>query len=289
VRRPGIASLAVLALLAVAAPPAAGATVAEPAFCARTTLHDYLAPVSRLPKLRELPYRRIAEPKFRGVSIGASGPALAVGGGSAGYQFQWDKNPDWDVTVKLARVNARGALVTRLGERRFDSVALQDDAIAEPHFGLPERPGFYRTVLTIRSSSGRRLARFGNYFRLIEPKVDMHFTPQSPSYRPGETVFARLENPGAAIALFGESFKVEGLQGETWGPVAAAPGTYASALQWVGAGSTSRYCLTFPIPTALPAGRYRLAQETVISWPSLHGQQRPVLHAEFEVLPGPTV
>jgi hypothetical protein len=33
----------------------------------------------------------------------------------------------------------------------------------------------------------------------------------------------------------------------------------------------------------MPTGRYRLAQETVFSWPSFAGQHRPILTTEFEV------
>jgi hypothetical protein len=282
----GVALLAALTSATFAAPPRAAAATGEPAFCESETLHDYLTPLKRMPKLRERPYRRRAEPFFHGVRIGASGPSLAVGAGSAGYQFQFPiegKGPDWNVTVNLAQVNARGAVVVRMGERRFRSAALGEAAVVEPHFGLPETPGFYRTIAVIRSSSGRKVAKFGNYYRVVKPKIDMRFVTDATSYRPGETVFARLENPGAAFALYGEEFKVEGLQGETWGPVPAAPGPYGIGLQYVAPGTTSRYCLPFPIPATMPPGRYRLAQETVISWPSSDRERRPVLYTEFEV------
>lgn len=285
--RLGVASLAALALLAVAMPRQAAAAEGQPAFCESVTLHDYLTPLKRMPKLRELPFRRKAEPLFRGVRIGASGPSLAVGAGSAGYQLQFpipaDKNPSWDITVNLTQVNAKGAVVLRMGERRLRSAAMRGGGVAEPHFGLPERPGFYRTIMVIRTTSGGKVATFGNYYRLVKPKTDMRFVPNAASYRPGETVFSRLENPGAAFALYGEGFKVEGLQGAVWGPVPAAPGPYGIGLQYVAPGTTSRYCLPFLIPTTMPAGHYRLAQETVISWPSLHGQHRPILYTEFEV------
>jgi hypothetical protein len=279
----GKALTAIVIVAALAMPSTASAIVEPPPFCERTTLHDYLTPLAKLPKLRELPYRRIAEPLFRGVNIGASGPALAVGGGSAGYQFQWDKNPHWNVTVQLAQVNGNGSVRVFMGERRFRTLALAPAEIVEPHFALPERPGLYRTTLVIRSASGRKIARFGNYYRLVKPKTNMRFVPQKPTYRPGELVFARLENSGAAFALYGEEFTVEGLTGETWGPVPGAPGPLTTGLQFVAPGTTG-HCLVFLIPSNFAAGRYRLSQETVISWPSLHGQHRPHLYAEFEVL-----
>jgi hypothetical protein len=279
----GIVVLAALSLAGSATTNRAAAAEGEPAFCGRQTLHDYLTPLQRMPKLRERPYRRIAEPFFRGVRIGASGPSLAVGAGSAGYQFQWDRNPKWDITVNLAQVNAEGVVVLRIAERRLRTAAQRPAEVVEPHFGLPIRPGFYRTTLMIRTSSGRKVAKFGNYYRVVRPKIAASFVTDAATYRPGETVFARLDNRGAAFALFGEGFKVEGLQGETWGPLPEAPGPYTTGLQFVAPGTTSNHCLPFPIPTTLPPGRYRLAQETVITWPSLPGQHRPILTTEFEV------
>jgi hypothetical protein len=275
--------LGALSLAVLATANRAAAAEGEPAFCERQTLHDYLTPLQRMPTLRELPYRRQSEPLFRGVQIGASGPSLAVGAGSAGYQFQWDKNPKWDVFVTLAQVNKSGVVVLRIDDRRLRTAALRGAELVEPHFGLPSRPGFYRTVLTIRSSSGRKLAKFGNYYRVVKPKIAASFVTDAAAYRPGETVFARLDNRGADFALFGEGFKVEGLQGDTWGPVSEAPGPYTTGLQFVAPGVTSAHCLPFPIPTTLPAGRYRLAQETIFSWPSFAGQRRPILTTEFEV------
>jgi hypothetical protein len=279
----GMVVLAALSTAVLATANGAAAAEGEPAFCERQTLHDYLTPLQRMPKLRERPYRGMAEPFFRGVRIGASGPSLAVGAGSAGYQFQWDRNPKWDITVNLAQVNAKGVVVLRIAERRVRTAALRPAEVVEPHFGLPIRPGFYRTTLMIRTSSGRRVAKFGNYYRVVKPNVDASFVTDAATYRPGETVFAHLDNRGAAFALFGEGFKVEGLQGETWGPVPEAPGPYTTGLQFVAPGTTSNHCLPFPIPATLPPGRYRLAQETVITWPSLPGQHRPILTTEFEV------
>ncbi len=173
--RLGVAVLATLSPAAFATAGRAAAAEGEPAFCGRRTLRDYLTPLRGLPKLRELPYRRVAEPGFRHVEIGASGPQLAVGGGSAGYQFNWGKNPDWYVTVVLARVNASGAVVRRLGERRLGTEALRPALITEPRFGLPSKPGIYRTILTIRSASGRKLATFGNYYLVVKPRIEASF------------------------------------------------------------------------------------------------------------------
>jgi hypothetical protein len=269
-------------LATISAPPApAAASETEPAFCQSKVLHDYLAPLQRMPKLRELPFRRRAEPLFRGVRIGASGPTLAVGGGSAGYQLQWDANPKWDITLTLARVNGRGKVVQPLGQRHLRLGALAPAVITEPHFRLPGKPAVYRTTLVIRSSIGRKLAEFGNYYRVIRPTVHTRLVPDATAYRPETTLFARVENPGAAFILFGGEFTIDKLEGAGWVPTSEFP----MGLFDVAPGTTSNHCTVFPIPGSMVPGRYRLSQEAVISWPSQRQELRPTLHAEFEVVP----
>lgn len=273
--------LSLLALALVAAPSSAAAAEPEPPFCESQLLHDYLAPLKRMPKLRELPYRRRAEPPFRGVNIGASGPPLAVFGGSAGYQLQWDTNPKWDATLTLTRVNGRGKVVRQIGQRHLRLGALAPALIVEPHFRLPGEPATYKTTLLIRSSTGRKLAEFGNYYRVIRPTVHTRLVTSADAYQPGTTLFARVENPGAAFILFGEEFFVEKLEGAEWVPTAEGP----MGLFEVAPGMTSNHCTVFPIPTSMSPGRYRLTQEAVISWPFQRRELRPFLHAEFEIAP----
>jgi Big-like domain-containing protein len=277
------ASLAVLLIALFVPSGLALAAEPEPRFCRSQTLHDYLAPLKRMPKLRELPYRARGEGRFRGARVGASGPSLAISGGSAGYQLQWDDNPKWDITVTLARVNWRGKVVQQLGQRHVRLGQLAPAVITEPHFALPGKPGAYRSTLVIRSSSGRKLAEFGNYYRVIRPTVHNRLATDASAYRPGSTLFARLENPGATIVLFGEEFFVEKLEGEEWVPLPGTP--FPTGLRFVAAGTTSNHCTVFPIPDSTAPGKYRLSQEAVISWASLDGQIRPILHAEFEVVP----
>jgi hypothetical protein len=271
--------LSLLALVLVASPAPAAAAEPEPAFCESKVLHDYLAPLKRMPKLRELPFRRRAEPLFRGVRIGASGPTLAVSGGSAGYQLQWDANPKWDVEVTLARVNGRGKVVRRIGQRHLRLGALAPAVITEPHFRLPGKPAIYRSTLAIHSSTGRKLAEFGNYYRVIRPTVHTRLVLDADAYRPGGTLYARIENPGAAFILFGGEFTIDKLEGEGWVPTSEFP----TGLQYVAPGPTSPHCTVFPIPSGMAPGRYRLSQEALISWPSQRQELRPTLHAEFDV------
>jgi hypothetical protein len=278
--RAGIALLT-LALSLLGAPSPAAASEPEPPFCESTTLHNYLAPLKRMPQLRELPFRRASEnSRFRGVYVSAAGPSLAVNGGRAGYQLQWDTNPGWDVTLTFARVNRHGEVVQQLGQRHLRLGELAPALITEPAFTMPGKPALYRTTLVIRSSTGRKLAEFGNYYRVIRPTVHVRLAPDATVYRPGTTVFARIENPGAAFVLFGDGYAIEALEGDSWMEL---PGSFVTPLSFVAPGTTGSHCITFPIPASTPTGRYRASQEAVISWPFERYERRPILRAEFEV------
>lgn len=280
-RRSVIGAMAlVVALLAVA--PAAAAE-AEPPFCEGQTLHDYLAPLKRLPKLREAPARRHKVLHFRGTEIFSAGPKLAISGGRAGYDFTFEGHPEWDVTVALARINSKGEVVERIAKRhhRLGETPL---ASADFGFGIPGRPALYRTTLVIRSRSGRKLGEFGNYYRVIRPSVEARLVLTAPAYSPGSTLFARVENPGAAFALFGQEYAIEKQEGEGWVRAPESPGAFVMPLYGIAPGATSNHCTVFPIPTSMPLGRYRLSQEILFTWALQHGHQvRPTLHAEFDV------
>ena len=239
-----------------------------------------------MPKLREPPFRVTGKDlHFRGLEISSSGPALAVAGGRAGFQLNWDTNPKWDITLTFAQVDWSGRVVRRIGKRHFRLGELGAAVITEPNFALPGKPAAYRTTLVVRSLSGRKLAQFGNYYRVIRPTVHAQLVPNATAYRPASTVFVRVENPGAAFVLFGEEFAIEKLEGEAWVPAPEAPGPFAMPLYFVAPGTTSGSCSPFTISATMPPGRYRLSQELVISWPLQRRQQRPTLHAEFEVAP----
>ncbi|HET7121167.1 MAG TPA: immunoglobulin-like domain-containing protein [Solirubrobacterales bacterium] len=277
-----------LAVLIGAAPSATAAEpeTPEPRFCHRHVLHDYLAPLAGLPKLREPPFRRTGRfIRFHGATIAASGPTLAVSGGSAGFQIDWDRNPRWELTLRLARVDWQGRVMRWMGERRIRTSDLGQALITEPEFLLHGRPALYRTTLVIRSRKGRELGQFGNYYRVIRPTMHGRLALGSDTYAPGSTLFARIENPGASFILFGAEFRIERLNRGTWGPAPEAPDVFPMPLYFVAPGTTSNHCTVFPIPSPASPGRYRLSQEAIFSWPLQEHELRPTLHAGFTVTP----
>lgn len=280
------ALLSLLALCATAAP--ASAAEAEPPFCKRHVLHDYLAPLQGLPKLREPPYRRTGKyVRFHGAMISASSPTLIVGSARAGFELGWDRNPKWQLTLTVNQVDWHGRVQRRVGVRHLPLGALGQALFAEPNIVLGGPPALYRATLVIRSARGRMLGQFGSYYRVVRPSVNGRLTTSSPTYPPGGTLFARIENPGAAFVLFGAEFKIEKLEDESWIPAPETPDVFTMGLYNVAPGVTSGHCTVFPIPTTTPPGIYRLSQEAIFSWPGERrdGQIRPTLHAEFAVVP----
>jgi len=170
-RPSGLLALLALFVSALVLPGSATAA-AEPPFCEGHTLHDYLAPLKRMPKLREPPFRRTGKAfHVRGLEVAASGPPLAVSGGRTGYQLNWETNPKFDITMALSRVNWLREVVQRIEQRHLRLGELAPAVITEPNFALPGKPAAYRTTIVIRSPSGRKLAEFGNYYRVIRPTV----------------------------------------------------------------------------------------------------------------------
>jgi len=282
-RPSGLLALLVFALVL---PRPAAVAETESSFCESHTLHDYLAPLKRMPKLREPPFRRTGRAfHVRGLEVAASGPPLAVSGGRTGYQLNWETNPKFDITMALSRVDWHGKVIQRIERRHLRLGELAPALITEPNFVLPGKPAAYRTTIVIRSPSGRKLAEFGNYYRVIRPTVHSRLALSSDTYSPGATLFARVENPGAAFVLFGEEYTIEKLEGQLWVPAPESAGPFTMPLYFVAPGTTSGHCTVFPIPATMPAGRYRLSQEAVISWPLQRRQRRPTLHAEFDVVP----
>lgn len=214
----------------------------------------------------EPPFRRTGRGfHFRGLEVAASGPSLAVSG---------------------------GRVVQRMGQRHLRLGELAPAIITEPNFLLHGKPGIYRTAIVIRTPGGRKLTEFGNYYRVIRPTVHGRLASISEAYSPGDTLFARLENPGAAFVLFGEEFEIEKLEGEAWVP-AGLPGAYTMPLYFVAPGTTSATLHRLPDPRhdalrqvpALAGSDFLLAPATTRTPPDAAGRiqrrvpPRPVLVA----------
>jgi hypothetical protein len=244
-------------------------------FCENTFVGNYDQPLKEMPTLREVGLDRQLPFGPRGVYLlpGQEGPILPRGNiGVVGYALRIppgslpDSNPNlprlnWLVTAKLARIDLRGRLRKALDFRRRRITG------PKGHKGFylrkPSSLGFYRVEIVFRNGAGRRLARYGQYLRIVRPSSGARFTVNATSYRPGETVSGCVENLGTTPVEFGDcvgassKFSIQAFDGAAWmrAPIdppepCADVGLVLGPFRVASAGS-------FTIPTDAPSGLYR--------------------------------
>jgi hypothetical protein len=178
-RRLAALCLSVLALFPLGAGTAAA--VATP-FCEGTVARDYEAPFERMapdhpPPEGELPFGPRNMSMFR-----IEWKSIALRGANLGYRFG-AKNADtrtlhlnWDVTARLLRLDARGRVVGEAGRKRQrirDAGGYDRDGIDLPEFAFPaDEVGLYRFDLSFRRLSGKALASYSEYFRVVPRTIE---------------------------------------------------------------------------------------------------------------------
>lgn len=285
-RRALSSAIAALAVLFVVVPSASAVTYeVEPPFCKPALLRDYLKPLERLPRLPSPPSGRLPfGPERLGLRPMQS---LVVGSGRVGYDLVVEGrapvHPDWRVTTTLERVDWRGRPVKTIATANRQLRTIRSDRRAGDVFELKGAPAPYRVITVFRSKSGEQLGRFGFYFRLVRPTESAILALNASSYRPGQTVFARVENRGTELVGYGVPYAIERLSGSTWSKAPESPrGPWILPLLLSNPGMSGR-CTGFWITPDMPAGRYRMVKE--IDFMRQSGKDRSkFLLAEFDVL-----
>jgi hypothetical protein len=260
-------------------------TAAASGFCEAKTVGNWVQPLEQLPALRNVPADRRLPFGPRGVYLypGHESQILLPdkgspleGGASVGYVLKIpyrsanDGNPNlprlnWLLTTKLAQVDRHGNAIKTLHFWRRHITGPSSNGGFQ--FEKPHTIGLYRVEIVFRNAGGKRLARFGEYFRVAPPVTDVRLVLNAASYRPGETISACLENygttgifyggcVGGSGSLFGQ-FSIQAFDGSAWRRSPIDPGGPCAdvglALGPAGVASAG----TFTIPTNAPAGLYR--------------------------------
>jgi hypothetical protein len=215
-------------------------------------------------------------------------PPLLVGEGAVGYSLYLNQapsvHPNWTLTTTLARVDAKGR-VTKVVERRRRRVTkISPSRGAGVRFAVPDKPAAYRVAIGFRNKKGRQLGSFGFYVLAVAPSVNTRVSLNASSYRREQTVFARVENLGAASALFGASYTIERLEAGEWVKAPESPlGPWPASLLIVGPGRTGP-CDEFRIPSSMPGGTYRIVKGITHVGGAPGGPSPPAqISAEFQV------
>jgi hypothetical protein len=270
---------------------AVGAGAVEPSqFCRDRVVHDYEKPLRSLPKLRAIPEHPSFAPsntslkRFSGPRDGGSVVVLKAGEQAlVKYGFSATQGSDrkfslhWTIIGRAVQVNFRGDVRRPLAhvERRVGVVgetAFNDISLG---FTLPSDTGLYRVDLVFRGKDHKILGRYGEYFRVVRPKLSVRLAVNPLIAHPGQGISMRLLNFGTEPIGYGLPFLVEQFDGTGWTNYPLGFGWHLPLLR-LSAGQAAP-CQTFGVPEDMPPGLYRFKKILV--------EPPRGFTAEFEVAP----
>jgi hypothetical protein len=237
-------------------------------FCEGAKVRDYEAPLAKLPPVRHAPENRDLPFGPRNMSIYQSAfSRVIVGEGGFGYRF-FDEtygirehvNLDWDVRTTLWRIDRRGDVLRRVdGEDQYFGVVTD---IGEISFWLdtPPAPALYRYDIEFRDhTSGALLGSYSEYLRVVRPTFHAGIAVNRDRVRPGETVFARVENRGTSWIEFGLSYEVQRREGDRWVEQDLGVDGWLLPAIFMPSGQTG-WCMPYRMPADAAPGRYRFVK-----------------------------
>lgn len=170
-----VATLGFVLGLQVAAAPAS--SLRKPVgFCKEKMARNYLAPLRQMAPLHHSPESGHLPFASDGVLLNPIDNGLRVGAGSIGFAFS-DQVPNrprrlrWIVEAELARVDKRGKVTAVLAKKTQYLGVVRLDELRRQRFAVSARQAFYRVSLVIRKKDGTRLARYGEYYRVVAPAL----------------------------------------------------------------------------------------------------------------------
>jgi hypothetical protein len=273
-------------------------TAASGALCEEGVVHDYAKPLRHLPHLRPSPPAEHLPFGPARVFLNHRGGPLFVSGGEVGYSLSFSPrfsghhlSPplNWIVEARYVRVDARGRAIQVRGHivRRVKRLRSDEDT---PPGGLDllfkvGRPALYRLEITFSELSGKRLARFGEYLRVLAPKLSARLSLNGTAFHAGESVLATVGNYGTTSLSFGLYRRIEYFNGTSWETAPnSSQGAVPLPLLWAGPGASAQ-CWGFTIPAGEPQGLYRFVVEVSSQPPSPQLGGRPLtLSSEFQII-----
>jgi hypothetical protein len=270
---------------------------ANGALCEYGVVRDYAKPLKRLPHFQRNPATEHLPFGPARVFLNHRGGPLFVGGGEVGYSLSFSPrfpghhlSPplNWIVEARYVRVDkrgrptqVRGRIVRRVKRLRSD----EDKPSGRLGFLFKVgRPALYRLEITFSDLSGKRLARYGEYLRVLEPELDARLSLNGTAFQSGERVLATVDNYGTTSLSFGLFRTIEYFNGASWEPAAnSSQGVVPLPLLWAGPGA-SALCWGFTIPPGETQGLYRFVVHVDSSRPRPELKGKPLtLSSEFQV------
>lgn len=279
---------AMLVLAAFAQPAEASTGPEQPRFCEEEVLHDFLAPLERLPRLHAPPASGQLGFGSRNILLRANS-TLIVGGGTVGYRltlqnYDHPAHPRWKLSTTLTQVDWRGRTtrVVDRQQRRVDRIGRGNSTGFE--FEVDGTPAVYRLTIVFESDSGRKLGGYGLYVRAVNPTRHARLALSGGPFRPGDTVFSRIENRGTETVFYGAAYRIERYDGSSWALAPESPRSFILPLYGSGPGRSENGCTRFSIPSTMPPGYYRMSRDLSFGQ-FTPKEQQTTLTAEFEIVP----
>jgi hypothetical protein len=205
----------------------------------------------------------------RGLKLEARGGSLVVGNGSVGFGFSDEavgqvRHLNWDVSVRLVKVDARGEFVTMLGSKQRRIGSLRGNAIKDLVIRVGGSPAFYRVDIVIRRLGSQDvLGEFSNYVRVVLPQFDSRLLISAPVAHRGELISTRLANFGTETISSKSpawGLAVQRFDGEEWVTAASdpPPEKHKPIVRKLLAGEMEE-CIGLRIPSFEEPGRYRFS------------------------------
>ncbi|MEZ5077372.1 MAG: immunoglobulin-like domain-containing protein [Solirubrobacterales bacterium] len=225
--------------------------------------------LDRLPAVRHPPVDERLPFGPRNLSLyRAAWSRVAVGRGGFGYRF-FDETFGvrkkvvlrWDVTTTLTRIDRRGRVV-RIVDGEHQYLGVERD-IGDRSFWLdaPRGPALYRYDIEFRDHrSGEVLGSYSEYFRVVRTKIRMRIATSHDTVRPGQTIFARVENPGTVWASFGVEYAVQRFEGGVWTHQPLGGGVWPAIGLYMSSGG-SGWCMRYRVPAGAAPGSYRFVKQ----------------------------
>lgn len=267
-----IAALLLLLTLGAGAVPAQALEMQtfDRPFCKGAPVHDYEAPLDRLPPVRRVPLGEDLPFGPRNMSIyQLASSRIVVGEGGFGYAFfddTWGVREqvrlDWDVSTALWRIGRRGGELRQVAsdEQHFGVVRGIEEFL---HFWLdvPPGPALYRYDIEFRDhGSGEVLGSYSEYLRVVRPTFHAGIAVNRRHVRPGQRVFARIENRGTSWVEFGVPYAVQRFEGGRWVEQDLGDGAWPMPALLMGSGQ-SGWCMRYRVPADASPGRYRFVKD----------------------------
>ncbi len=272
---------------------ASAATRASESFCGSRVAKDYLRPLGRMTPIRRVPRSgRIPFAPAR-LNLEARGGTLVVDGGFVGFRFNDEavgqvRHLNWDVSVRLVKVDARGEVVATIRSKRRRIGSVRGSAIKDLLIRVAGSPAYYRVDIVFRRIGSQHiLGEFSNYVRVVRSHFDARLLISAPVANRGELISARLANFGTEkISSISPDwrFAVQRFDGEEWVSAASdpPPEKHKPIVQKLLAGQMDG-CIGLRIPSFEEPGRYRFSMVVDRSRQVKSKVRTGAVTAEFEI------